>query len=114
MRCTSLELSTQRLDGTELISARGEVDLATSPQLAQAVATALSEGPKRLVIDLCEVGFLDSSGLAVLLQTRRRARPRHIALRIVCDVPSTLRVLTLTGLDRVFEVRPSRREALET
>ena len=108
------ELTSEQLDLTLLIAARGEIDLATSPQLERAVGAALSGKPGHVVLDLCEVSFLDSCGLAVLLGAHRHAQRSGIVLRIACDVPSTLRVLELTGLDRELDVRPSVREALET
>lgn len=111
---TTIELTSQRLDSTEVIAARGEIDLATAPQLARAVGAALAANPQRLVIDLCEVGFLDSSGLALLHDAQHRARAGRVALRVACDVASTRRVLALTGLDRELKVRPSRAEALDT
>ena len=92
--------------------ARGEMDVARARRLGSAINEVLGRGPQRLVIDLCDVEFVDSSGLAVLVHARRRTLRQGIELRLVCDVPSTLRVLALTQLDRVFDVHRSREHAL--
>lgn len=57
--------------------------------------------------------FVDSTGLAVLVQARRRALRRGIDLKLACDVPGTLKVLALTGLNRSFDVYPTSERALE-
>ncbi len=96
----------------ELLECRGELDLATGPVLRSRVRSVLEDHPQRLVIDLCRVGFVDSSGLGVLLEAARKAHDRGIDLRFACDVPSTLRLLKLTGTDRVLSVQPTRSQAL--
>jgi anti-anti-sigma factor len=66
------------------------------------------------LLDLRGVELIDPGALAVLLSARRRAQRLGIALKLVCDVPHTLKVLSLTGLDRSFEIFATRESALET
>ncbi len=108
-------LSVRRITDAEaeLLECRGELDLATGPVLRSKVRSVLEDRPRRLVIDLCGVGFVDSSGLAVVLEVARQAHERGIDLRFACDVPSTLRLLELTGTDRVLSVQPTRSQALQ-
>jgi anti-sigma B factor antagonist len=91
---------------------RGELDLLTAPGLATAVTEALRDDPRLLVIDLCEVDFVDSTGFAALLDARRRTIQRGIDLRFACDVPHIRRVFSLTRLDLDLDIRPSVHEAL--
>jgi anti-sigma B factor antagonist len=91
---------------------RGEIDIARARRLGSAINEVLGTGRERLVIDLCDVEFVDSSALAVLVHARRRALRQDIELRLVCDVRSTLRVLAVTQLDRVFDIHRSREQAL--
>jgi anti-anti-sigma factor len=90
----------------------GELDLAHAPALGIAVHQALGTNPRRLVIDLCRVPFIDPRGLSVLLSARRRALGAGVELILACDVKTTLRLLALTRLDRDFDIRPTRAAAL--
>jgi anti-sigma B factor antagonist len=82
----------------------GEVDLYTAPALRDRIAALIDGGVRRLVVNLEEVGFLDSSGLGVLIGALRRLKEHDGMLRLVCDDGSTLKVLTVTGLDKVFQI----------
>jgi anti-sigma B factor antagonist len=95
-----------------ILVVRGGVDIARARQLGSTINDALGTTPERLVIDLCDVEFVDPTGLAVLVNARRRTLRQGIELRLVCDVPSTLRVLAITQLDRALDVHRSREEAL--
>jgi anti-sigma B factor antagonist len=104
---------TRRDPGGCVLVVGGAVDLLCSRQLSAAVNTLLDTVPKLLVIDLRAVELVDSSGLAVLVQARRRALRHGVELKLVCDVPRTLRVLAITGLHRSFEIFPSSEAALQ-
>jgi len=82
----------------------GEVDLYTAPALRDRIASLIDGGVRRLVVNLEEVGFLDSSGLGVLIGALRRLKEHDGVLWIVCNEGSTLKVLTVTGLDKVFQI----------
>jgi anti-anti-sigma factor len=88
------------------------MDVSRARRVGSAINEVLGTGPQRLVVDLCDVEFVDSSGLAVLLHARRRTLRQGVELRVVCDVPSTLRVLSITQLDRVIDLHPSYEDAL--
>jgi anti-anti-sigma factor len=88
-----------------VVRVEGELDLATAPELASALE-ALDSGTGPVIVDLTEVGFVDSSGLSTLLQARQRLAGASGApeLRLVVTRPSILRVLDVTGLADVFAV----------
>ena len=60
-------------EGTAVIRVAGEIDIATADTVRQAVAVAIEPGPTHLVFDLSGVDFIDSSGLAVLLEAAKTA-----------------------------------------
>ena len=70
--------------GQPALSVRGELDVATAPQLTEAVESLLSQRPHALVVDLAGTTFLDSSGARCLALVARRARAEEVALRVVC------------------------------
>jgi anti-sigma B factor antagonist len=99
-------------DGVLVLALCGELDIARTPRLRVAINEILRARPTALVIDLCQVSFVDSTALALLLNAQRRATQHGIPLRLACDVPTTLELLSLTRLTREFEIHPSRRSAI--
>lgn len=102
-------------DGDErgvVITVRGEVDLHTNPVLRRAIDSALTGHPRAVVLDLREVGFLSSSGLSALVDLRRAAGLRGIAVRLVGEGRAVLRPLTAVGLVDHFTRCPTVDAAL--
>ena len=88
------------VDGHVTLTVRGDIDIATIDQLEDARGAALSREPRRLLIDLREVGFVDSSGLKFLIDTRRLAEREGWELALRRPGPGAMRVFTITGADR--------------
>lgn len=91
----TIELS----EGVRLVVG-GDVDLATSAQLAGALDDAFRR-VQRIELDLSTVGFMDSQGLGVLVHARPEAESSR-RLEIVAGSPAVRRLLVVTGLDGVF------------
>jgi anti-anti-sigma factor len=87
-------------DGAVIVSADGEIDLETSPELGRALDDALA-ATARVVVDLRSVTFMDSTGISLLLTTAEQARRASVELSIE---PSAVvrRVLRLTGVEHVL------------
>ncbi len=88
----------------DVVTEQGEIDIASSPELG-AVLEGLEEEPRRVVIDISDVPFIDSSGLRVLIhfQQKRGENDRRVGLRgIQPNVRKLLDVVVLT--DRFDEV----------
>jgi len=104
-------------DGDErgvVITARGEVDLYTHSVLRRAIDSALTGHPPTVVLDLREVSFLSSSGLAALVDLRRAAGLRRIAVRLVGEGRAVLRPLTAVGLVAQFTRCATAEAALDS
>jgi anti-anti-sigma factor len=95
----------------------GEMDLVTSPVLRQRVHEAVADGRRRLVLDLSGVVFCDSSGVGVLIATRRLMRSCRGRLRLIlppdvrpgggqAEGAHVNRVLAALGVRRLFDVHP--------
>jgi anti-sigma B factor antagonist len=96
-----------------VVAVRGDLDLDGGENLRAALREAMDEDPaRRIVVDLEGVDFMDSAGIGVLVGGRERARGNDGDLVLVATGRGVLRVLALTGLDRVFEIFSGRREAL--
>jgi anti-anti-sigma factor len=90
-----------------VVHVAGELDLHTSPQLRDHVLAMLGPTPVRMALDLSEVDFLDSSSLGILVTCLKRIREGDGEMVLVGVSGSPMKVLTLTGLDKVFELVPS-------
>jgi anti-anti-sigma factor len=101
---TALEITTRDRDGGAHVVLRGELDIATAPQLDEEVARLEGEGRGLIVIDLRGLEFMDSSGLRALLAADTRARNRGARLVIVRGDDRIQRVLRITRLDERLEI----------
>jgi anti-sigma B factor antagonist len=90
-----------------VIAVRGELDAATAPQLRNELDDRVSEGEDQLVVDLCEVEFLDSAALGVLVGTLKQLRAYGGNLSLVCTQPRILHVFQITQLEEVFAIHDS-------
>jgi anti-sigma B factor antagonist len=95
-----------------LVEARGELDIATTPALRERLEKALDEGHTRIVVDLSEVSFIDSVGLASIVNARHRMEPDG-RMAIVADPSSyaTL-IIEVSGVDALLPVLPTRDQAV--
>ena len=91
----------------------GEVDLYTAPELKQELHRLVAEGATRLVIDMSETTFIDSTTLGVLLSVVKRVRPEGGTVVLVCPDRNVRRIFEITLLDRVFPIVDTREEAFD-
>jgi anti-sigma B factor antagonist len=90
----------------------GELDLYNAPRVREALNAACAESPERVVIDLEEVEFVDSTALGVLIEASRKLENRR-AFLLASPALETRRALEISGLDRHFTVLESVSGALE-
>ncbi len=106
-----LDVRTEQDGAACVLSIAGEVDVYTAPVLKQHLVDAVEQGCVDILIDLDEVGFIDSSGLGVLVGGLRRVKDRSGSIRLVCQRESILKIFRITGLDKVFPIFGSVEEA---
>ncbi|MDP2709637.1 MAG: STAS domain-containing protein [Solirubrobacteraceae bacterium] len=98
MTISSFELRVVRNERTTRIAPCGELDLATAPQLEQAITDATTSAVAELVLDLRELTFMDSTGLRTLAQANVQAGKAGTALSIWRGPRQIERVLEISGL----------------
>ena len=102
------------MDGqTHVIEPHGEIDMACAPELKASLAAVIDSGARYLIIDLEDVGFVDSSGIGVFLATQRSLQAKSGELIVVCNDPLVRRVFESTGVLTALNVTASRRDALD-
>jgi anti-sigma B factor antagonist len=87
-----------------VVTAKGELDLASAPGLREALDAAFVPQEPRIAVDLTDVSFMDSSTLGLLVAYLKRARERGGELRLVGVQGSPAKVIKLTGLDAAFTI----------
>ena len=97
--------------GSVVVHLAGELDLYNANQVRETLLACTDEQPDRLVVDLGEVDFVDSTALGVLIEARSRMNERQ-AFLLAAPLVETRRALEVSGLDRHFAVYPSVDEAL--
>lgn len=95
-----------------IVSLAGEIDMHSSPQARKLILGCLREGRPTLV-DLHAVAYIDSSGVASLVEGFQLARQRHVDFGLVGVSTGALNVLKLARLDQVFPIYASVQERLE-
>jgi anti-sigma B factor antagonist len=88
---------------TVILSLRGELDLTSAPSFERELRATEDEPANRLVLDLCGLEFMDSTGLRALLLARERAQAQDRALMLRRGSRQVQRVLELTKTLEAFE-----------
>jgi anti-sigma B factor antagonist len=102
-------------DGVCLIELRGEIDQRTAPLVTAELEGVLAGGVHAVVLDLCQVSFMDSRGLWVLIRARRAFSRHNVTFALACPPDGAPgRLLALTGLRTAFTIHASSAEALDT
>jgi anti-sigma B factor antagonist len=97
-----------------VVAPSGEVDLATAPELRRGLERAEAGDATALLIDLRGVGFIDSTGIGELVGCHRRCRENERRLAFVVPEGTTRKILSVTGMDAVFDLHHDEKSALES
>lgn len=108
-----MDLSIRKRGAVQIMQLRGDLRLGEALDQFNAAANELLEsGEPRLVINLAEVGMLDSSGIGALMKLLTSATKRGGALKLVNPSPLALKTLKLVGLLTLFPVFPDEEQAV--
>jgi anti-anti-sigma factor len=107
----ALEVHDAPLSGAPGVAITGEVDLASGPVLEAALDRAIRESTGVFVIDFCDVTFMDSAGVNVLLRARALLGREERDVVLICPPGGVLHVLEVIGVADLFAVFASRAAA---
>jgi anti-sigma B factor antagonist len=93
------------LNGDATVALAGELDMATAPLLESTLAAVVSQGPDEVVLDFTSLSFVDSSGVAVLVNTQHRLAEQGRTLSIKGAGPNAMKVFEIAGLVDFLHVR---------
>lgn len=98
-------LAHHRTEIAAVVEVRGELDAASAPQLQAVLADLVDEQDElSIVVDLRELTFVDSSGLAVLARAQQRARDSGVRIALAHPSPAARKVLEISGLIARFAI----------
>jgi anti-sigma B factor antagonist len=106
-----LAISSEQQGEIAILAVAGEIDLWTAEEFRQSLRRTQATN-ERVVVDLSDVPFVDSSGLGVLVGGLKRARDVDGSLHLVVTSPAVRRVFTLTNLDQVIPLHESVADAV--
>jgi anti-sigma B factor antagonist len=95
--------------GQPVVVARGDIDAYTGPKLAEHLNAALDESSGNVTLDLSDVAFVDSSGIAVFVAAAKRLRERGSDLVVESPPKMLTKLLEMTGVTKLVKVERSRR-----
>ena len=107
-----LKLHMHVIDGIQVFELSGSLDIATSPTVRASLLDASARGDHRLIVDLTNVDFLDSTGLGALIGAQRRAKEFAGEVRLVVKEGQIVRLLRITGLLKIFAVYSTLNDAV--
>jgi anti-sigma B factor antagonist len=98
--------SIRQQGSTAVIAFEGEVDLEHSPTARRILLDCVDAG-RDVVVDMSAVGYIDSSGIASLVEALQAARRKQTRFALAAVSPAAMRVFQLARLDRVFTIHPT-------
>ena len=110
---TSFAIHRNTIGDTSVVTASGEIDVASAPEFEAQLAGAVEDtGTHGIVVDLSSVTFMDSTALNALVHCFERQRARLERLSVVSADSRVTSLLEVTRLDGILEVFPTREEAI--
>ncbi len=106
-------LQHRNVNDIAILNVAGELDIYTSPKLKSAIEDLMAKGHSRLVINLLQTTYLDSTALSVLSASLKEARIAGGNLGLIYDQPQIAKIFAITGLHEIFPVYRSEVEALD-
>jgi anti-sigma B factor antagonist len=98
---------------TAIVEAQGDIDLRRSASFQETLLSLPGQHPAQIILDLSNVPYMDSSGVASLVKLLARLRREKVPLRLAGLRPRVRSVFEITRLDTVFDIYASVQEAME-
>jgi len=104
--------STSEITNRRVVHLAGEIDLEHAPLVRKVLLGAVEQG-RLILVDMAEVKYIDSSGIACLIEALQEARKKSADLALIAVNPQAMRVLALARLDTVFAIHDDLTSAVQ-
>ena len=105
--------STKGQNGTVTVSVKGDIDMHNSPKVRDLLTTLFRKKKKAIVVDLSDVAYIDSSGIATFVEGLQWSHNSDNKFRLACLSPAVKDIFNIAKLLTLFEVYESTDDALE-
>ncbi len=102
-----MKSSVELRDGVTVVTVSGDLDVSDALSLRETLGQAQGDDTRSVLLDLTEVGFIDSAGIGLLVAAQRRAAGAGGQFALAGLTPTVARVLELTRTDRMLTVLPT-------
>lgn len=106
-----MEVRTEQSGQVSVVAVNGDVDLSSSRSLQSELREVISGGPSRLIVDLSGVPYMDSSGVATLVEAMQLSRKKGTRLVLCAMSEKVQSIFEIARLDKVFTIASDRGEA---
>ena len=113
MATQGIEIAQQENDGVVTLSLKGYMDMNSSPEVREALTRYFDKQSKAIIVDLSEVPYIDSSGIATLVEGLQWSHNSKNKFRLVGLTPTVKDIFEIARLLQVFEVFNTKDEALQ-
>lgn len=107
------KINSSERDGIALVNVEGEIDMFTSPNLRDTLLPFFKRKPRGIIVDLTAVSFMDSSGIATLVEGLQWSKKEHREFILTGLGKTVFNALSLTKLDNVFAIKPDIEAAID-
>ncbi|MBL8993564.1 MAG: STAS domain-containing protein [Spirochaetia bacterium] len=107
-----MEIKTRTVDGVVILDIDGEIDLYNAPEIKDTIKAQMDGGHKKIIINLENVSYIDSSGIGALISSLSNLKKIGGGLKIINVYDSVRKVFELTKLTSFFEIYDSEEEAV--
>lgn len=108
-----METKIDTVDKVVVVRASGEIDLNNSPQFRGVLKDALKTDKINIAIDLTNVSYMDSSGLATLVEALQKVKKTERKLALFSLTTTVKNIFSISRLDEIFPIYSSESEALK-
>jgi anti-sigma B factor antagonist len=108
---STFRVQAESIEDLHAVSVSGELDQSTAPELRTALANVF-DGPGGVLVDLSDCAFIDSTGLSLLVETKRHLAEESRPFGVCCPDADVRRLLELTGIDQAVGLFDTRAEAI--
>lgn len=108
-----MNISQSEVNGFVVVTIEGEVDLNSSPQMRKAFTELIDRKTSKVVVDFSKVAYIDSSGLATLIEMMQRLKKNQGQMHLVQMSPKIRSIFEITRLDKLFSILATPEDAVK-
>jgi anti-sigma B factor antagonist len=108
-----MQVNISERDGVSICKVDGEIDINTAPQFKKALDRVIREKREKIIINMENVGYIDSSGLATLVELLKNFRKVNAKLKLVSLSNKVKSLFEITKLEKLFDIQEKEEEAIK-